>query len=365
MLARITRQLRNLSTHVTYIPGDGIGPEVMRATQELVAATGAPILWDVHHLSEIQGYTKEEYDSCVENIQKNKICMKGFQLAGQRYDKDRERNLNMQMKYDLDVFASIVACKSMVGINTIYKNLDFIIIRETTEGEYTGIEHTCKEGVVEHLKVMSYEKCYQVNKFAFDYALKFKRKRITCVHKANIMKMSDGLFLKTFREVSKLYPSIEIDDMIIDNTCMQMVSNPHQFDVIVTGNLYGNILSNLGAGLVGGVGVLPGACTSPELAFFEAGGRYTFQSAAGKDICNPTAMFLAAGNMLYHAGLDKHGQCIKNAVRKVIKRGKVRTRDLGGYHTTTDFTAEVINNLSPVQHIVSRNEPAHRGTILC
>jgi isocitrate dehydrogenase (NAD+) len=349
-LARSSK--RALSTHVTMIPGDGIGPEVMAVTKEVVAATGAPIIWDEKPLSEIQGYTASDYHACLDSLKENKVCLKGFMLAGRKHDINEKRTLAMQMRQDLGAFASVVHVKTFDGVQTKYKNLDFIVIRETTEGEYCGEEHEIdtKHGkVVEGLKVTTLEKTERIAKFAFDYALKHGRKKITCVHKANIMKQGDGLFMRTCAEIAKQYPTIEYQDMIVDNTCMQLVSNPYQFDILLTPNLYGNIVSNLGAGLMGGAGVLAGSSYSNDIAFFEAGARYTFQSGAGQDICNPTAMFMSAGNMLYHLGLGQYGGAIKQAVRKVLKSGKIRTKDIGGHHSCSQFTAEVINKMKPVE----------------
>lgn len=340
---------RALTTNVTLIPGDGIGPEVMSATKELIAAVKAPVKFDEFPLSEIQGYTTDEYNALIENLKKNRVCLKGFILAGHKFKQDSQRSLITKMKQELNIFASIVHVKSFPGIRTRHQNLNFMVIRETTEGEYCGQEHAVGgPEVISSLKIMTQEKSERVARFAFDLATKNKRRKVTCVHKANIMKLGDGLFLRACQDVAKLYPNIEFEDMIIDNTCMQLVSNPHQFDIMVMPNLYGNIIGNIGAGLIGGSGVVPGASVSNDIAFFEAGARYTFQSGAGKDICNPTAMFMAAGNMLFHIGLGKYGNAIKQATRKVLKVGKVKTRDMRGYSSTSAFTAEVMDQLTPV-----------------
>jgi len=195
---------------------------------------------------------------------------------------------------------------------------------------------------VESLKIITAEKSRRVAKFAFDYATKHGRKKVTAIHKANIMKLADGLFLESCREISHLYPKIEFTDMIIDNTCMQLVSNPYQFDVMVMPNLYGSIIDNLAAGLVGGAGVVPGESYSADVALFEPGARHSFAEAQGKNIANPTAILLCAANMLKHMHLERYGNKIENAVHKVIKTGKVRTQDMGGYATTHEYTAAVI-----------------------
>jgi len=346
----LTRQLatRSLVTKVTLLPGDGIGPEVMAATKEVIAAVNAPIVFEEHRLSEIHGYTQQDLDNAVASMKKNKVVMQGFILASQKHDVNKKLTLAMQLKREMDIYANVSHIKSYEGLETRMKNVDFIVVRETTEGEYCGEEHECKPGLVESLKLVTKEKSERVAKFAFDYALRHNRKKVTCVHKANIMKQGDGLFLNTCREVAKMYPNIEFQDMIVDNTSMQLVSNPYQFDVLVAPNLYGNIIENLGAGLIGGAGLQPGASYSKDVAVFGPGARYSFQSGAGKDQCNPTAIFMTAGNLLTHVGLSHHGASIKTAVRKVIKKGKVRTRDVKGYNSTSDFTREVINNLKPV-----------------
>ena len=339
---------RPLSTKVTLIPGDGIGPEVMDATREIVEAVRAPIEFDEHRVSEIHGSRPEHVISCLESIHQNKVVLQGFILAGRKQKIGQKLNLQMRIRRELDIFANVSHVKSFEGVNTRYKNLDIIIVRETTEGEYCGEEHEVTEGIVESLKLTTREKCERVARFAFDYALRHGRKKVTCVHKANIMKKGDGLFRSTCQEIAKMYPQIEFEDMIVDNTCMQLVSKPHQFDVMVTPNLYGNIIENLGAGLIGGAGLHSGAFYSENVAMFGAGARYTFSSGAGKDIANPTAIFMSCGNMLNHCGLNVHGDNIKHAVRKVLKQGKVRTRDIGGRSSLTEFTQAVIRNIKPV-----------------
>lgn len=243
------------------------------------------------------------------------------------------------------MFANVVKVRSIPGIETRHKNLDFVIIREQTEGEYSALEHESVPGVVESLKIITRQNSLRIAKFAFDYATKHGRSKVTAVHKANIMKLADGLFLETCNEVSKLYPKIQFENMIVDNCCMQLVSNPHQFDVMVMPNLYGNIVDNLAAGLVGGAGVVPGESFSADVAVFEPGARHAFAGSAGRDEANPTAILLSAANMLKHLHLEHHSAIIQNALYKTIKAGKVRTRDMGGYATRTEFTTAVIRNV--------------------
>merc|ERR1712226_1050990 len=255
--------------------------------------------------------------------------------------------MKMQLNRDLDTFARVSHIHSYDGIQAPpHKHLDFMVVRETTEGEYLCQEHEGVPGVVESLKVTTAAKCDRIARFAFDYALKHDRKKVTCVHKANIMKKGDGMFMRICDSVAKEYEGkIAYENMIVDNTCMQLVSNPWQFDVMVTPNLYGNIVENLGAGLIGGAGVLSGAHYGGDIACFGPAARYTFLSGAGKDIANPTAMFMSAGHLLKHIGAVDEAMAIKNAVRSVIKAGNVRTRDIGGFDSQSQFTAEVIRNI--------------------
>lgn len=340
---------RNLTTKVTMIPGDGIGPEVMYAVKQVASAVSAPIEFEEFTLSEIQGYSQNKYDQVLESINTNKVCLQGFILASRRHSATNKLNLQMQLRRDLNIFANASHIKSYEGLQTRHKNLDFVIVRETTEGEYCGEEHECVPGLIESLKLTTEEKAERVARFAFDYAVRNDRKKVTCVHKANIMKMGDGLFRRVCANVAEEYPGVVYEDMIVDNTCMQLVSNPYQFDVMVMPNLYGNICENLGAGLIGGAGMQPGAMYSKDAAIFGPGARYSFLSGAGKDIANPTAIFMSLGNLLTHVGLKNHGKSVQEAVRKTIKKGKTRTRDVGGLNTTTEFTGEVINNIKPVK----------------
>lgn len=253
--------------------------------------------------------------------------------------------MNIKLRRDLDLFANVVRVQSLPGYQTRHNNLDFVIIREQLEGEYSSLEHESVKGVIESLKIITRQNSKRIAKFAFDYATKHGRKKVTAVHKANIMKLADGLFLNSCKEVAALYPKIEFESMIVDNTCMQLVSNPYQFDVMVMPNLYGNIVDNLAAGLVGGAGVVPGECFSPDVAVFEQGARHAFASHAGRNTANPTATLLAAANMLKHLHLERHAQIVEGAVLKTVKASKVRTADMGGYNTRTEFTTAVIKNL--------------------
>ncbi|KAJ3218713.1 isocitrate dehydrogenase (NAD(+)) idh1, partial [Chytriomyces hyalinus] len=253
------------------------------------------------------------------------------------------------MRKELDIYASLSLIRNMDGKwATRQQNVDIAMIRENTEGEYSGLEHTPVAGVVESLKVVTREKTERIARFAFDFALKNGRKKVTCIHKANIMKLGDGLFLKVCRDVAKEYESsgIKFEDMIVDNASMQLVSRPSQFDVIVCGNLYGNILSNIGAALIGGPGIVPGANIGRNYAVFEPGCRHVGKAIQGSNTANPTALLLSSIHMLRSLELDDHASRISNALHKVLADGRVLTPDLDGTSSTTDFTLEVIANLT-------------------
>lgn len=330
----------------TLIPGDGVGPELVATVVDVFKASGIPIDFEIHFLSEVHASLSTPLDTVVDSIRKNGICLKGV-LTTPEYGEDGDlQSLNMKMRKSLDLYANVVKVKSIPGVTTRHNNVDLVIIREQIEGEYSSLEHESVPGVVESLKVITAKESLRIAKFAFDYATKHGRKRVTAVHKANIMKLGDGLFLRSCEQVSEMYPHIEFDQMIVDNCCMQMVSRPDQFDVMVMPNLYGNILANLATGLVGGAGVVAGEGYSSETAVFEPGARHSFSEAVGKNVANPTAMMLCAANMLRHVNMNEHGLQIYNAVRKVLEDGKVRTKDLGGHSTTRQFTAAVINNMN-------------------
>ncbi|XP_051857336.1 isocitrate dehydrogenase [NAD] subunit beta, mitochondrial-like [Antechinus flavipes] len=334
---------------VTMVPGDGVGPELMLAVKEVFKAARVPVKFQEHHLSEVQNFASEEkLEQVLNSIKKNKVAISGkiHSPMDTLYTGDLT-SYNMQLRRKLDLFANVVHVQSLPGFKTRHNNLDLVIIREQTEGEYSSLEHESVRGVIECLRIITRDKSERIAKFAFDYATTKGRGKVTAVHKANIMKLGDGLFLKCCEEVAGLYPKIKFETMIIDNCCMQLVQNPYQFDVLVMPNLYGNIIDNLAAGLVGGAGVVPGESYSDECAVFETGARHPFAEAVGRNIANPTAMLLSSSNMLKHLSLDYHSRMIAEAVKKVIKVGKVRTSDMGGYSSTTEFIKSVISHLQP------------------
>ncbi|KAK4336721.1 hypothetical protein RND71_043565 [Anisodus tanguticus] len=333
----------------TLIPGDGVGPELCASVKEVIQAMAAPVEFDELFLSEINPSNSVPFDNVIESIKKNRIALKGILSTPTSGASTGElQSLNMKIRKKLDLFANVVHVKSMQGVNSRHSNINFIIIREQTEGEYSALEHQSVPGVIECMKIITESNSRRIAKFAFNYATKLGRKKVTAVHKANIMKMSDGLFLKCCQEVAESFPHIEFDSMIIDNTCMQMVSNPQQFDVMVMPNLYGNIIDNLATGLVGGAGVVPGANYSNHCVIYEPVSSFeviSFGQAVGKNIANPTAMLLCAARMLKHVNLHYYSKKLQESVEGVIAHGKTKTRDLGGYSSTTDFTRAVISNL--------------------
>ncbi|CCM03182.1 uncharacterized protein FIBRA_05304 [Fibroporia radiculosa] len=306
---------------VTLIPGDGIGNEITDSVKEIFEYVNAPIEWEQYNVSGIL-FTPISQSGHV--------------------------SWNVAMRQQLDIYASVVLCKSLPGFPTRHDNVDFAIIRENTEGEYSGLEHQSYPGVVESLKVSTRAKAERISRFAFDFALKNGRKKVTCVHKANIMKLGDGLFLNTFRRVAEEYKGtgIEFNDMIVDNTSMQLVARPTQFDVMVMPNLYGAIVSNIGAALVGGPGIVPGCNVGRDYALFEPGCRHVAKDIMGTNRANPAAMILSATMMLRHLGLDGLANNIASATFDVINAANVRTADMGGSATTSEFTAAVIKNLA-------------------
>ncbi|XP_059506769.1 isocitrate dehydrogenase [NAD] subunit beta, mitochondrial isoform X3 [Stegostoma tigrinum] len=285
---------------VTMIPGDGVGPELMHVVKEVFKAADVPVQFDEHHVSEVQNMASEEkLDEVLNSMKSNRVAIKGKIYTPMEY-KGELSSYEMKLRKKLDLFANVVHVNSLPGYSTRHNNLDLVIIREQTEGEYSSLEYESAQGVIECLKIITREKSRRIAKFAFDYATKKGRSKVTAVHKANIMKLGDGLFLQCCKEMAELYPKIKYESVIIDNCCMQLVSNPYQYDVLVMPNLYGNIIDNLAAGLVGGAGVVPGESFSAEYAVFETGARHPFSQAMGRNIANPTAMLLSSANMLRH-----------------------------------------------------------------
>jgi isocitrate dehydrogenase (NAD+) len=332
-----------LKHKITLIPGDGIGPEVTGATVSVLRAAGFEAEWDtfVVGAEALSRYGDPLPQDLIDSIKKNKIALKGPVATpiGTGFVSS-----NVRLRKALDLYANLRPVKSMKGVPSRYENVDLIIVRENTEDLYSGLEHEVVPGVVESLKIITDRASRRIARFAFEHARIEGRKKITAIHKANIMKLSDGLFLRCFREVAQDYPEIEANDLIVDNACMQLVMDPSQFDVLLLENLYGDIISDLGAGLVGGLGVAPGANIGEEIAVFEAvhGAAPTI---AGRGIANPTALLLSAVLMLKHLNERDRALRIQAALEKVLAEGAVLTRDLGGQATTLDFTEAIIHAL--------------------
>ncbi|KAF4127033.1 isocitrate dehydrogenase (NAD+) [Geosmithia morbida] len=333
---------------VTLIPGDGIGGEVTESVKTIFKADNVPIEWEQVAVSGIEdaGRTEAAFNESVASLKRNKLGLKG--ILHTPISRSGHQSFNVAMRQELDIYASISLIKNIPGYATRHRDVDLCIIRENTEGEYSGLEHQSVDGVVESLKIITRAKSERIAKFAFAFALANGRSKVTCIHKANIMKLADGLFRSTFHEIAKDYPTLEVNDMIVDNASMQAVSKPQQFDVMVMPNLYGGILSNIGAALVGGPGIVPGCNMGRDVAVFEPGCRHVGLDIKGKDQANPTAMLLSGTMLLRHLGLDEHANRISKAVYGVIADGTHRTRDMGGNSTTHEFTRAILDKMETV-----------------
>ncbi|KAJ5195143.1 uncharacterized protein N7498_008581 [Penicillium cinerascens] len=331
---------------VTLIPGDGIGAEVAESVKTIFKADNVPIEWeqvDVSGVDTGNKHSEELFKESLASLKRNKLGLKGILFTP--VERSGHQSFNVALRQELDIYASISLIKNIPGYETRHKDVDLCIIRENTEGEYSGLEHQSVQGVVESLKIITRAKSERIAKFAFSFALANNRKKVTCIHKANIMKLADGLFRSTFHKVAENYPTLEVNDMIVDNASMQAVSRPQQFDVMVMPNLYGGILSNVGAALVGGPGLVPGCNMGRDVAVFEPGCRHVGLDIKGKDQANPSAMILSGSMLLRHLGLDDHANRISKAVYDVIGEGKTRTRDMGGQATTHEFTRAVLDKM--------------------
>jgi isocitrate dehydrogenase (NAD+) len=343
-IARKTHKLIRPMKHlVTLIPGDGIGPEVSEAVQKIIAAAGVEIEWEP---TAARGELERRgvdfmHSGVVEAIRKSRVALKGPLATGVV---SGPPSINVGLRKALDLYANVRPVKNLAGVASRFENVDMVLIRENTEDLYAGLEHEVVPGVVESLKIITEKASTRIARFAFEYARKWKRKKIHGIHKANIMKMSDGLFLTSIRKVAAEYPEIEYKELIIDNACMQMVLKPTQYDMLLLTNLYGDIMSDLAAGLVGGLGVVPSANIGENVAIFEAV-HGTAPDIAGKGIANPTALLMSAILMLGHLGEDKAATQIESALHKVYREGKSLTRDVGGAATTKEFTEAVIHAL--------------------
>jgi isocitrate dehydrogenase (NAD+) len=325
---------------VTLIPGDGIGPEVTRAAARVIDAAGARIRWDV----QLGGKAAFEQlgtpipDGLIRSVKKNRVAFKGplETQVGVGY-----RSVNVALRKAFDLYANVRPIRSLAGVKTAFRDVNLIVVRENTEDLYSGIEHQLSPGVVESVKVITARASTRIARYAFELAKREGRKSVAAIHKANIMKLSDGLFLHCARRVAKRYPDIQYREVIVDNACMQLVLKPQQYDVLLLENLYGDIVSDLCAGLVGGLGVVPGANIGDRVAIFEAV-HGTAPDIAGKNLANPLAVLFSGIMMLRHLGQTEPADRVEKAMHKLLATTKVRTRDLGGRATTTEIADRLI-----------------------
>ena len=325
---------------VTLIPGEGIGPEVAAATRRILEAAGVQIEWE-----EIAGRSDSSSDqgksvnqAAVESVRKNRVALKGpmaTAIAG------GAPSVNVALRKALELYANLRPVKNVPGVKSHFEDVDLILVRENTEDLYSGLEHEVVPGVVESLKIITEKASTRIARFAFEYAKRHGRKKIHAIHKANIMKLSDGLFLRSVRAVAAQFPAIEYKELIVDNACMQIVMDPLQFDMLLLPNLYGDVMSDLAAGLVGGLGVVPSANIGDECAMFEAV-HGTAPDIAGKGSANPTALLMSGILMLDHLGERVAAERIQGALIKVYRDAKHTTRDVGGKASTEEFADAVI-----------------------
>ncbi len=330
---------------VVLIKGDGIGPEISDSVVEIFDAAKVPVQWIAHQagLNTIEKHPSGIPPQTLAAIEEYQVALKGPTTTPVGTG---HKSVNVTLRTTLELFANVRPAKSLPGVRTRFDNVDLIIVRENIEDTYSGIEHHQTASVAQGLKLITRPGSVRIAKYAFEMAKKYGRKKVTAVHKANIHKITDGLFLKCFYEVASEYPEIHSNDIIVDNACMQLVSNPERFDVMVLPNLYGDIVSDLCAGLVGGLGVAPGGNIGENSAIFESV-HGSAPDIAGKGIANPTALLLSSFQMLQHLGLHKTKTRIESALIQTLKDG-IKTGDLGGKANTREFTKAVISNLEPV-----------------
>jgi isocitrate dehydrogenase (NAD+) len=325
---------------ITLIPGDGIGPEVTSAVVRIIEATGVEVEWETHYAGAqaLEHFGTTLPDDLLESIKRNRVALKGpiTTPVGKGFT-----SVNVGLRKALDLYANLRPVRALPNVPSRYPELDLVVVRENTEDLYSGIEHVVVPGVVESIKIITAKASTRVAKFAFEFARREGRKKVTAVHKANIMKLSDGLFLECFYQVSKDYTDIQADDKIVDNACMQLVMRPEQFDVMLLENLYGDIVSDLCAGLIGGLGLVPGANIGEQGAVFEAV-HGSAPDIAGQGIANPTAVLQSGILMLRHLGEREAAERVERAMLQVFRDGRVRTRDIGGTAKTMEFAEAIM-----------------------
>jgi isocitrate dehydrogenase (NAD+) len=339
---------------ITLIRGDGIGPEIAESVLEVFAAAEVPIRWEEADagLACLERHGTPIPEATLESIRRNRVALKGpttTPVGG------GHRSINVAIRKAFELFANVRPARSIPGVQSRYNDIDLILVRENIEDTYAGVEYWQTPDVAESLRLISRPGSAAVIRYAFDLARRLGRRKVTCVHKANIQKLSDGLFLECFRAIAAEYPDLESDDILVDNACMQLVMRPARFDVLVLPNLFGDIVSDLCAGLIGGLGVAPGGNIGNGYAVFEAV-HGSAPDIAGKGVANPTAFLLSAVQMLRHLGLHGDAERIENALRYTLVSG-IRTRDLGGNANTREFTKAIISNLPPRSQVQAQNEP--------
>ena len=328
-----------MSQTITLIPGDGIGPEVTEAVVRIFKVANVDITWERHDagVTAFKRYNQSLPGQLLDSIRRNKVALKGPVTTPIA---EGFTSVNVGLRKALDLYANLRPVRNLPGVQTRFSGVDLVIVRENTEDLYAGLEHQIVPGVVESLKIITEKASTRISQFAFEHARARGRKRVTAIHKANIMKLSDGLFLESTRKVSREYTDISYDERIVDAACMELVMRPEKFDVLLLPNLYGDIVSDLCAGLVGGLGVVPGANLGIDMAVFEAV-HGSAPDIANKNLANPTAMLLSGLMMLEHIGERQRAERIRGALDRILAAGAVRTHDLGGNVSTTEFTDEI------------------------
>lgn len=329
-----------MSIKVTLIPGDGIGPEVSSAAQSVITASRAPIEWDVVEAGEacIAQYGTPLPEHVLDTIRRNKVALKGpvTTPVGKGF-----RSVNVAMRQQLQLYANVRHLRNLPNVASKYEDVDIVVVRENTEDLYAGIEHMVGLNAAESIKIITREASERIGRYGFELARREGRKRVTIVHKANIMKFSDGLFLESVRSVARDYPEIECEDRIVDAMCMNLVQIPEQFDVLILPNLYGDIISDLVAGLVGGLGVAPGANIGEVYAIFEAA-HGSAPQIAGQNLANPLAMILSGIEMLKYLGFVEEAKRVENGIEYVLRQREYITPDLGGKAGTKEMASAII-----------------------
>ena len=325
-----------MSYTITLIPGDGIGPEVTAAVVRILKVAKVDIDWERHDAGVLafKLYHQSLPAPLLDSIRRNKVALKGPVTTPIA---EGFTSVNVGLRKALDLYANLRPVRNLPGVQSRFADVDLVIVRENTEDLYAGLEHQIIPGVVESLKIITEKASTRISQFAFEYARANGRKRVTAIHKANIMKLSDGLFLESTRKVSREYTDVTYDERIVDAVCMQLVMHPERFDVLLLPNLYGDIVSDLCAGLVGGLGVVPGANLGQDMAVFEAV-HGSAPDIADKNLANPTALLLSGLMMLEHIGERASADRIRGVLTRVLAAGVVRTHDLGGTASTTEFT---------------------------